>query len=297
MTILTDVPNLYLLTECDMGCKFCYASKNLGHLTLSQAQYILTSLNSLGLSRINITGGEALLHPDALKIVNFARDLDLKVTLFTSGSLYNEERVREFSPLLDWLALSLDGDRPVNRKSGRTARHFDAALNAAELSKRLAPEVKLRIATVATQINVSKLEPLAKILADSRYTPTIWRIKQMVPTRRAKIFEDDLGVNDDLFFSEMNKISELYGNKIPIQVHGSSSKIADTMCIHPDGSCTATVMDNGSFEILTLGNVLTDPSAAIDRWNEVKNSENTALYQRLWDNPKAVETDQYIFGA
>ncbi len=297
MTILTDVPNLYLLTECDMGCKFCYASKNLGRFTLDQVSTILTTLRGFGMSRINITGGEALMHPDALDIVRFAYQLGLKVTLFTSGSLYTQQRVEEFSPLIDWLALSLDGDRQINRKSGRTARHFDAALNAAELSKRLSPEVKLRIASVATRINVDKLSALAEILADDRYTPRIWRIKQMVPTRRAKQFEDDLGVEDSVFFEEMKKITERYSGRIPIQVHGSASKIADTMCIHPDGNCTATILENGEFEILRLGNILTEPNQAIDRWNEVKDTDNSALYGRLWDNPQDVETAPRVFGA
>ncbi len=277
-----DVVNLYLLTECDMACKFCYASKDLDPMPVDRAKSAVEFFRSLGASRINLTGGEILMHPNALEVVRHAFDCGLKVTLFTSGSLYDEERIGTFSPYLDWLALSLDGDRVINNRMGRSKRHFDAALAALAKTRALAPDVKIRVATVVTRVNVDHLLPLAEILADAAHRPDLWRIKQMVPTRRAGEHLDTLGVPVPEFLRATAQVNERFGSALAIDAIANDNKEADTMCIHPDGACTVTVTIADEMKIKQLGNLFVDPQQVIASWTGSRRPDNASNYAAQW---------------
>ncbi|HEY9230286.1 MAG TPA: radical SAM protein [Gemmatimonadaceae bacterium] len=277
-----DVPNLYLLTKCDMACRFCYASKDLGRMPKARAMGVVDAFRRRGATHINITGGEALLHPDALEIVAYAHQVGMQITLFTSGSLYHERRVVAFSPYLSWLALSLDGDETLNVAMGRIPKHYAKALEAIELTRLHAPTVRIRVATVVTRINVDGLRSLAMVLASERYKPDLWRLKQMVPTRRAAENEGELAVDDDVFAAAMSKLSSEFGSRIRMHVHPNSAKIADTMCVHPDGSATVTVRAGRGMKILELGSMFADSDGVIDRWLVTRDETNARDYRDAW---------------
>lgn len=278
-----DVANLYLLTNCDMECSFCYASKNLGNMPVERARAVIDFLAAAGAERINLTGGEILMHPEALDVVRYAKDTGLRVTLFTSGSMLNQRRAEKFVPLIDWLALSLDGPPEINVAVGRSERHYDATIAALGLVRSMEAEVRIRVATVVTQINVAHLEPLAETFAQPELTPDLWRLKQMVPTRRAGEAKDELGVTLAVFQQYMEPLAATYGERIRMQVHPAASKVADTMCIHPNGAATVTLGDDGDeMEIVPLGNMFKDPEAVLDGWWTHRDADNAAGYDEMW---------------
>ena len=277
-----DVANLYLLTNCDMDCSFCYASKNLGNMPLQRAKFVIDFLAAAGAERINLTGGEILMHPDALDAVRYATEAGLRVTLFTSGSMLTQARAEKFIPLIDWLALSLDGPPHINVAVGRSERHYDATINALRLVRAMESNVRIRVATVVTQINVAELEPLAETFSQPELTPDLWRLKQMVPTRRASEAKDELGVTLDVFGQHMAPLQANYGERIRMQVHPAASKVADTMCIHPNGAATITLGDGDDMEIVPLGNMFADADAVLDAWWKHRDDDNAADYDAMW---------------
>jgi MoaA/NifB/PqqE/SkfB family radical SAM enzyme len=278
-----DVVNLYLLTECDMGCAFCYASKNLGKMASERAISLITSLARLGADRLNITGGEVMMYSEALRVVQHAHDCGIQVCLFTSGSLYTLDKIKSFSPLLSWLALSLDGDSSVNVKVGRSPRHFDSVLRAIQQTREVSSSVRIRVATVVTRLNVHHLDDLARILADARYRPDSWRLKQMVPTRRAQVNSSELSLGAEEFQKAALAVKSKYGDLLHIDMKPAAEKIADTMCIHPDGDATVTVMDDGEFKIHSLGNVFADLCAVLEKWRKFRDLYNATAYREQWD--------------
>lgn len=278
-----DVANLYLLTNCDMDCSFCYASKNLGSMSLERARTLIDFLASAGAERINLTGGEILMHPDALDVVRYAKEVGLNVTLFTSGSMLNQRRAEKFVPLIDWLALSLDGPPEINVAVGRSERHYDGTIGALGLVRSMETGVRIRVATVVTRINVAHLEPLAETFIQPGLTPDLWRLKQMVPTRRGGEAKDDLGLTLEVFQRHMEPLVAVYGERIRMQAHPAASKIADTMCIHPNGAATVTLGDGGEdMEIVPLGNMFKDPDAVLEGWWTYRDADNAAEYGEMW---------------
>lgn len=280
--LFKDVANLYLLTNCDMDCTFCYASKNLGNMSVDRAKTVIDYLAGAGAERINLTGGEILMHPDALEVVSYAHSVGLGVTLFTSGSMLTAKRAERFVPLLDWLALSLDGPPHINVAVGRSERHYEATINALRLVRAIGSGVRIRVATVVTKINVAELAPLAETFCQPGLTPDLWRLKQMVPTRRAGEEKGQLGISLEVFREHMEPLAATYGDRIRMQVHPAASKVADTMCIHPNGAATVTLGDGDDMAIVPLGNMFHDPDGVLDGWWEHRDADNAAGYDEMW---------------
>jgi MoaA/NifB/PqqE/SkfB family radical SAM enzyme len=277
-----DVANLYLLTNCDMDCTFCYASKDLGLMSVERANSVIDFLRDAGAERINLTGGELLMHPQAHEIVRHAAESGLRVTLFTSGSMLTQRRAERFLPHIDWLALSLDGPPAINVAVGRSERHYDATVNALRLTRALAPDLKIRVASVVTSINVEHLHQLGTLFSDPTLTPDLWRLKQMVPTRRAKEEKDQLGIPQDVFATHMADLLRRHGSKMRIQIHPAASKVADTMCIHPNGAATVTLGDGDDMNIVGLGNMFSDPQRVLDGWWRYRDEDNADGYDAMW---------------
>ncbi len=281
---LSDVVNLYLLTECDMHCSFCYASKGLGSLSLTQIRFVLDFLASVKAERISVTGGEPLLHENISEALEYASELGLKVTLFTSGSLLNTRRLRDYSPFLNWLALSLDGDRETNIKVGRSEGHFDAVINVLSQVRQIAPTLQVRVATVVTKPNIGQMPSLAAILSDSRVRPDLWRIKQMLPSRRAGRHAKQLAISEEEFVARMQQIRDICPKEMNVQIHPGRAKSGDMICIHPTGECTTTICADGvSTEIVSLGNIFVEPDLVLTQWERNRDPRNADDYSALWD--------------
>ncbi|WP_322768543.1 radical SAM protein [Frankia sp. Cr1] len=281
----TDTANIYLLTNCDMACSFCYASKGLGGFTVQQLRFVLTTLRDHGATHVNLTGGEPLMHPDVLEVAECADTLGFSTTLFTSGSMLTKPIATGIGAHVRWFALSLDGTREKNLEVGRGEGHYEAALRSIEIIREVAPQARVRVTTVATRINVDHLEPLGEVLRHERHRPDLWRIKQMVPTRRGAEMADELGVTTEQFEARMIRLLSALPADFPVQIHGSESKSGDTMCIHPRGGATVTIGDGLDMEILPLGNILSEPGTVFTNWQRRRNRVNASSYNQMWRDP------------
>ncbi len=283
MKEITGVLTLYLLTDCDQQCKFCYASKNLGKLSFKQAAQVVDFFSSsVKTKKISLTGGEILLHPEALKIVKYAYRKGLEVNLFTSGSLYTKKRIKEFSPFIKWVTLSLDAPEEMEVKMGRRKSHFKNAIKAINLTKKLYPQVNIRVVTVVTKMNVDCLSEIAEILSLPKTKPTFWRLKQFMPLRLGKVNKDKFLISDKEFLEKTSEIIKKYKPFLKIKASLAKTKSGDLLIVHPDGSCTTTLLQKGEYRVVNLGNFFDSSVEVIKNWNKFKNIKNVQLYERLW---------------
>ncbi len=86
--------NLYVTMQCNLNCAYCedFGSRRNGQVTqnppLEDAKKILRVIRS-GFSRLWLTGGEPLAHPQILELLSYARN-ELKfqeISLITNGTL------------------------------------------------------------------------------------------------------------------------------------------------------------------------------------------------------------------
>lgn len=103
----------HLTKACQLTCAHCYADSSPlvdrhNELSTERWQRLLVDFANNGGEQLLLTGGEALLHPGCLELMQLARKRSMKVTLFTNGLLV-PRYVNEINTYADTVQVSLDG--------------------------------------------------------------------------------------------------------------------------------------------------------------------------------------------
>ncbi|WPP46910.1 radical SAM protein [Pseudomonas sp. AN-1] len=131
--------------------------------------------------RLNLAGGEPLLHADKLPaIVSQARALGFEVSLISNGSHLDHGLLDRLAPQLSWLGISIDSACPAtNRAIGRVDRRdrlLDLATGLAN-ARQTNPGLRLKLNTVVNRLNHGEnLGPLIR-----RFAPDKWKVLRMLP--------------------------------------------------------------------------------------------------------------------
>jgi len=189
------VINWHITEVCNYRCRYCYAKwDGAGRELLHDArasvkmladlfQYFSPTNQSNPLRehmawegvRLNLAGGEPLLHPErVLELLQAAREMGFTVSMITNGSALSTSLAQRLAPLLSLLGVSLDSDvEDTNRRIGRQDTHGvllrnDRLLESLMEAKCLNPELQLKINTVVNALNCDEdLSPLIQQLARS----------------------------------------------------------------------------------------------------------------------------------
>lgn len=102
-------PRLRLTSYCNRNCPYCFADdfiggkKNLSHLKIDEIRKILEMSSKSNISSVAWQGGEPMIHPQIIEIIQMHEEADMKVSIFTNG-LFNSEIV-EYLKNLDFQML------------------------------------------------------------------------------------------------------------------------------------------------------------------------------------------------
>ncbi len=95
---------LYLTEGCNLACRHCWLAPKLDvdgtkfpTLPVPILETILKEAQPLGLSGVKLTGGEPLLHPEIVKILEIVRREKLRLTIETNGVLCTRELAAEIA--------------------------------------------------------------------------------------------------------------------------------------------------------------------------------------------------------
>ncbi|HDR7888519.1 TPA: radical SAM protein [Bacillus toyonensis] len=81
---------------CNLRCKHCYADsafKRPNEMSTEAILKLIDELADMGVLQVFLTGGEVFSHPDAVKIINYARTKPFLTQVFTNGLLITEEKL------------------------------------------------------------------------------------------------------------------------------------------------------------------------------------------------------------
>jgi radical SAM protein with 4Fe4S-binding SPASM domain len=129
-----DTPSLVdlqITNRCTMGCPQCYSSStpDAEDMPLADAERLLRELAAAGVCQMAIGGGEPLLHPDIVRILELCRDLGIVANLTTTGIGLSPRVLDAMASSCGAVALSLEDvgeGYAVRRRMGFDA--FEAAL-------------------------------------------------------------------------------------------------------------------------------------------------------------------------
>ena len=104
---------------CNLRCVHCYsdsdARKYPGELSTEEAKRVIDDLASFRVPALLFSGGEPLLRPDLLELLEYATGKGLRITLSTNGTQIDGIIAAKLKALgLSYIGISLDGIGETN---------------------------------------------------------------------------------------------------------------------------------------------------------------------------------------
>lgn len=272
----------FVTGDCDSKCKHCNV---LGtplsapeHLSVSECLLALQNLN-VPVSTLEFIGGEPLLFPHLLEVLQAAKERGLRTALATNAlSLYPEGKHRQILSLLDSIALSVDGITRDAYSSVRGVDGFGRVLDALEECLNNLGEERVRVVYVLTKPTLSKASELLDFFSSmgvghlavnelqlSAYNRASAAQLQLAPQERIAFWEDLLletrlhpepeveAFLPPVFGDYMHK---RHGLQVAKAFMGCEA-ISRTLAMSPDGRlwpCASFYEHPDAYELLMSGN-------------------------------------------
>lgn len=203
--------NLHILEACNFKCRQCFSkfgTKKL--LSVKDWEKIVDNcIAGADVAEFNIAGGEPMLYPGLVELVQYIRDKGVKVSLITNGSLMDEEWIKSYAGMYETIGFSVDSiNDETNRKIGRCDRNgktipADMIVELCGLIRKYAPGCRIKINTVVSALNKDEVmsDFIDKIAADR------WKILRMKPFQYGSFSNLDIQVSNEEFeeFVERNR--------------------------------------------------------------------------------------------
>ena len=90
---LIDIIYLELNYNCNLKCKHCFNPKNMNnnYISFEQAKKIIDEAIALGISEVDLTGGECTINKDFVKIAEYIRKNFLELSVLTNGQEFYDD--------------------------------------------------------------------------------------------------------------------------------------------------------------------------------------------------------------
>lgn len=199
--------DLLLTYACNFTCDHCESSshptaeRGLSFETIAR---LIREMREIGVTHLNITGGEPLVRKDVFDIIELAIEQGLRVHLATNGSLVEQNRERLIRLKLASVFTSVDGLEETNDRFRHHPGAFKKTFRALELFQAMGISLRM-VNTMAHPGNLHEMEELGDWITAS--AANCWRIALALPSGRAK-GEDRFCLSDDQILWVLNFIRE-----------------------------------------------------------------------------------------
>ena len=146
---------------CNLRCVHCYTSASPGpapgELSLPGGAALLDDLRRFGVPAVLFSGGEPLVRPDVLRLIDYAQFIGLNCTLSTNGVLLDDDKADTLAELgLRYVGISLDGTPAKHDKLRGQRGAFEQSVAAIRRCRERGIKVGVRF--TVTGLNLSALD-------------------------------------------------------------------------------------------------------------------------------------------
>lgn len=176
---------LFVLTmRCNARCVHCDIWKNKGKedlLALEEWKKVLTDLRRwLGPVQVTFTGGEALLHKDAIDIVAHAASIGLAVEVLSHGYWDDQRRIEKLALADPWrVTISLDGAGDAHTVVRGREKFFEKTICTIDTLRRMRKEHQLgyqiRLKTVVMAQTLAVVHTVAEYARQEPYMQVFYQ--------------------------------------------------------------------------------------------------------------------------
>lgn len=179
-------------SRCNCRCLMCdiwKANRNRREITAEQLDPHLQALRRLGVRRVVLSGGEALMHANLWTLCERLAALEVGITLLSTGLLL-AEHAPQVVRFCDEVIVSLDGPREVHDAIRRVPHAYDRLAAGVAALKALSPTVRVtarcvlqranfrdlpRVVAVAHELGLDAVSFLAADVSSAAFNrPTPW---------------------------------------------------------------------------------------------------------------------------
>jgi radical SAM protein len=172
---------------CDLTCRHCRACaqplRSSLELSTGEAERLIDEVAKLEAPVFVLTGGDPLKRPDIFRLVRFASDHGVRISLTPSATpLLTQEAIRQLKECgLARLAISLDGPNPdIHDAFRRVAGSYACTLQAVRWAREIG--LPAQINTTITRHNLQYLDDMIALM--ERLDIGLWSVFFLVPTGR-----------------------------------------------------------------------------------------------------------------
>jgi cyclic pyranopterin phosphate synthase len=171
-----DRLRLSVTSACNFTCPYCtnegQVHNRVDFLDLGFVDSLARWIKAFGIyvRKLNLTGGEPLLHPNLMKIVQAAVGCSESVTINTNGELLTRELIREFCDAgVKNIKFGIDSlYQPATKPflKARSTTHPEKIMDSLLYARDLMPRSSLNI--VVTDFNISEVDSLFRFVINNR---------------------------------------------------------------------------------------------------------------------------------
>ena len=163
---ITALPIVILMphSACNCRCVMCDIwkdNKNLKQLTEADISGLLESLKRFGTRQVVMSGGEALLNANFFKLCAILKNLNIRVTLLTTG-LTIKKHAAQILTWVDDLIVSLDGDQPLHDAIRNIPGAFEKLEEGIRSIRLTDPQYRVTARTVIHRLNFRNWEAIIR---------------------------------------------------------------------------------------------------------------------------------------
>lgn len=202
--------NIDVTYSCNARCNFCFNKElhdNFVMFPVNKLKKILSELPQKD-CHFFLSGGEPFLHPNIFEMIYLIKRAGHSCGLVTNTTLLNEEKIKKLLKLkLDYVFISLHGDKEKHEKVTKIKGSFDKVIKTIKTFKKLDSKnkCKLHINSVITKDNLHIYPQLIKSI--NNISPNTFRLAH--PTFN---FGEEIE-----FFKKFSKI--FFSNKVKINTN------------------------------------------------------------------------------
>ena len=169
-----DTVILMLTKRCNLSCDFCDVRNSNEDISFQDTIRIIDNISQLGITWLIITGGEPFLHSRLFDIIKYAKNINLKTSINTNGSLIceNIDKIRDSQ--VDMISISLDGIGPTHDELRRSRGLYEKVKNGILELNKIGQNISINF--VITNQNVHELEGLYNWAKNQKILVDFWPV-------------------------------------------------------------------------------------------------------------------------